>query len=369
VAVGDSDAVIAAYISGHGYGHAVRTAQVLRAIRAARPDVPLAMVTSTPEEVCRRLAGEPLLYRGVRLDVGVIQKDALTQDEHGTAEAWEALHRDYDRRVAVDARWLRESGTRMVVADVPPIAFDAAAAAGLPAIAVTNFSWDWIYRHLTRHDPRLQAAADQAARAYAHARLLLELPFAGDLSAFPRREPIPLVARAPRHSLEEARRALGLDPEATVVLVTFGGIGMPGFDLGVLASMADVTFVVTEGTGAPANVRRLDVEALAPRGLEYADAVTAADAVLTKPGYGIVSDAIACRTRMIYTERGDFPEYPILVNAMARWVPAVHVSNEDVRSGRLRTALDEVTAASFPDPPRMDGAEVAARRILQEAGV
>ena len=252
---------------------------------------------------------------------------------------------------------------------MPPIAFEAAAAAGLPAIAVTNFSWDWVYRHLARREPRLGPAADQAARAYAQARLLLELPFAGDLSAFPRREPIPLVARAPWRPRHELRRALGLGLEATIALVSFGGIGVPGLDLAALGQLPDVFFVVTEGSGSAPNVRRLDVDSLAPRGLEYADVVAAADVVVTKPGYGIVSEAIASGTRMVYTDRGDFPEYRVLVEGMARWLPAVHVSNDEMRAGRLRAALDEVMAVPFPAPPRMDGAEVAAKRILEEAGV
>ena len=29
--------------------------------------------------------------------------------------------------------------------DIPPLAFAAAAAAGVPAIALCNFTWDWIY--------------------------------------------------------------------------------------------------------------------------------------------------------------------------------------------------------------------------------
>ena len=43
--------------------------------------------------------------------------------------------------------------------------------------------------------------------------------------------------------------------------------------------------------------------------------------VLTKPGYGIVSDCIGCSTRIVYTDRGDFPEYPVMVAEMPRYVP------------------------------------------------
>jgi len=113
-----------------------------------------------------------------------------------------------------------------------------------------------------------------------------------------------------------------------------------------------------------ANATGFDVDRAAALGLGYVDIVGAADVVITKPGYGIVTDAIAARTRMVYTERGDFPEYPILVGQMARWLPSRHVSNADLRAGQLQDALDAVMADPFPPAPDTSGAERAARRLL-----
>jgi L-arabinokinase len=329
------------------------------------PDLPRAAVSMASERVVRTGAGEPLLYRKAELDVGLVQKDALAQDEAATARAWRELAATHQARVEAEARWLREQGARLVLADIPPHAFEAALRAGIPAVGLSNFSWDWIYRHLARREPALAEAADQAARAYEEATLLLELPFAGDLGAFPRRERIPLVARTARRRRPDVRRHLGLAEKERAVLLTFGGIGVPGLDPRTLARMPDVTFLNTEGTTTPGgNLRIFDAEALAQEGFHYVDVVAAADVVVTKPGYGIVTDAIANRTRMVYTDRGDFPEYPVLVEGMKRWLPAVHVSNADLRAGRIAAALEAVMALPFPDPPPLDGAAVAARRLL-----
>jgi hypothetical protein len=103
---------------------------------------------------------------------------------------------------------------------------------------------------------------------------------------------------------------------------------------------------------------------LAALGLDYPDVVGAVDVVVTKPGYGIVSDAIAAGTRMVYTERGDFPEYPILVREMVRWLPAEHVSNDDLRAGRLDGPIRRVLARPVPPPPDLGGARRAALRLL-----
>jgi L-arabinokinase len=356
---------IAAYVTSHGFGHATRTAEVLREVSVRAPQEAVFVVSTAPARLFAELGRA--VVRPVASDVGLAQQDALTIDGPATLERWRAFTARWAARVDEEARWLREIGARVVLGDVPPLAFAAAHAAGVPAVALANFSWDWIYAHLAKQWPALGEAAEHSAAAYRTAALLLELPFAGDLAAFPRRERIPLVGRKPNVARQAARAALGLG-RRPAVLVSFGGLGLPGFRGDALAGLADFDFLVSEPLrNAPAHVRALDAEALAPMGLGYRDVVGAVDVVLTKPGYGIVSDAIASGARLVYTERGDFPEYPVMVGEMGRYLPAVYVSNEDLRRGNLRAALEEVRARPYPPPPDVSGAQVAARRIVEVA--
>ena len=355
--------MLAVYVSGHGYGHATRVGEVLRETRMADPSLPIAVVTSGPEALYRRAVPGRIDFRAEACDTGLAQHDALVIDEAGTADAWRRFQAGYDARVEREARWLAETGARVVLGDIPPLAFDAAAEASVPSIALANFSWDWIYRHLAARQSVLHEAADRAAAAYARCGLLLELPFAGDLAAFPRRARIPLVARHPRVARAGARQRLGVD--GTVVLISFGGLGLPGFEAAVLARMPAFTFLVSDAAGdLPENVRRVGTAEMEAAGLEYVDLVGAADVVVTKPGYGIVTDAIAAGTRMIYTERGDFPEYPILVREMAHWLACTHVTNEALLRGAFGDAIEALAAQPMPAPPPLDGAGHAAERIL-----
>jgi L-arabinokinase len=167
----------------------------------------------------------------------------------------------------------------------------------------------------------------------------------------------------------EARRRLHLGSEP-LVLLSFGGPGLPGIDLGAYEGLTEYRFLLTGNSGdgrAPSNLRGLGGGDLEAAGLAYTDLVGAADVVVTKPGYGIVTDCIGAGTRMVYTDRGDFPEYPILSRDMKRYIPAVHATNDAVRNGRLGSALDAVLAMPLPERPRIDGADVAAERLL--AGV
>jgi L-arabinokinase len=315
-------------------------------------DLVITICTSAPSFLFEGVVGPPLAVRAVECDVGLVQKDALTIDEAGTTDAVRRFLLGWDGLVSREARWLRESGARLVLGDIPPLAFAAAADAGVLSIAFGNFSWDWIYSHLAARQPGLAEAADHAARVYARAGLLLRLPFAGDLSAFPRIEDVPLVARAPELKKAEARRRLGLDARP-VVLLSFGGVGMPGLDPAVFGRLDEYLFLLTgqAGGGEAPNVRRLQAGDLSAAGLFYPDLVAAADIVVSKPGYGIVTDCIGARTRLIYTDRGDFPEYPVLVSEMPRYLPVAFASNADIRTGRLDEALRQVMTLPLPEPP------------------
>ncbi len=361
--------MIVAYVSGHGYGHATRVGEVLRALRAQAPDARLAVVSAAPERLFRDTVAGPLVFRRRECDVGLAQKGPLLIDEEETARRWREFAAGSAARVDEEARWLRDVGAALVLADVPPLAFEAAAGAGMPAVGLTNFSWDWIYSHLAGRQPSLREAAAAAAAAYGTAALLLQLPFAGDLSAFPRREPIPMVARRPRMSRAEAQVRLSLPTGGACVLVSFGGIGMPALDLRALGALAGLRFVIDGAEGPlPSNVFVVDAARREAMGMRYQDLVRAADVVVTKPGYGIVTDAIAAGTRVVYTERGDFPEYPILVAEMPRYLPCAHLGNDDLLAGRWGAAIESVLACPAPAPPDLGGAEAAAARLLELAG-
>lgn len=357
--------MLAAYVSGHGFGHATRTAEVLRAVRGRAPGLPITVCTSAPAFLFESVVAPPLAVRSVECDVGLAQKDALTIDEAATVAAVRAFRAGWEGLVAREALWLHEAGARLVLGDIPPLAFAAAAEAGMPGVALGNFSWDWIYRHLAVRQPELAEAASHAAACYARAQRLLRLPFAGDLAVFRRIEDVPLVARKPAVAKADARQRLGLDTRPVVVL-SFGGVGLPGLAPATFARLQDYFFLLTgrAGDGEAPNLRRLAAGELAAAGLDYPDLVGASDVVVSKPGYGIVTDCIGAGTRLVYTDRGDFPEYPVLVAEMPRYLPVAFAANEDVLQARLGEALARVLAQPLPEPPPTNGASVAADRLL-----
>jgi UDP:flavonoid glycosyltransferase YjiC (YdhE family) len=355
------------YVSGHGFGHAVRCAEVLRAILAREPGARIHVRTSAPAWLFP--AADRLRVSEASLDVGVVQAHSLTLDPEATLRAMAAILDGAEALVDAEVGFLREVRARVVVGDIPPPAFEAARRAGVPGIAIANFSWDWIYRAYLPAEPRFGPLIDTMASMYAAATLLLRLPFHGDLSVFPVIRDIPLIARRSARGREGARRDLGLG-EGPVALLTFGGLGLAPLPVADIArALPAWTFLVPwapEG-GVPGNLR-----VLAGRTIRHEDLVAAADVVVTKPGYGIVAECLANDARVLYTSRGDFPEYPILEAAVRRHARARYVPPVDLLAGRIGKALDDVLAVDDPVERLADsafeGAATAAEAILGRAG-
>jgi len=111
-------------------------------------------------------------------------------------------------------------------------------------------------------------------------------------------------------------------------------------------------------------VLTIDERKLYGDGLRYEDLVAAVDIVLTKPGYGIVSECIANGTRLLYTSRGRFREYDIFIEQMPHFLPCQFLSLRDLSAGRWNAAIGNLLAKPFPDHrPDTNGAEIAAAKI------
>jgi L-arabinokinase len=346
------------YVSAHGYGHAVRSALVLAELHRRAPELVLHVRAAAP----RWLFPEPVRYAPLAADFGLVQRDSVTIDFAGTLRRAAEFQTAWPALIDAEAAYLRAVGAALVVSDIPPLAFAAARAAGVPAVGLTNFSWDWIYASYADGWPGFAALAETARAAYQSAALLLRLPFHGDLSAFPRQIDIPLVARVAPRPRASYRQRLGLPLDRRCVLLSFGGIGLDRFPYARLAAWPEYLFVSTE---APADAPPPNLRVLPARQTAYHELVRACDAVVTKPGYGIVADCLAARTPVLYADRGPFPEYPILVEALEASGPALHLPRAALLAGELGPYLDRLLALDRPwRVPRLDGAAVAAAHLL-----
>ncbi|MEN3338015.1 MAG: hypothetical protein V7647_1691 [Acidobacteriota bacterium] len=355
------------YISGHGFGHASREIEVINAVGRRLPSWQIVVRSAVPRWLFDRTARTPLTLIDEPCDTGVIQIDSVRLDEDATIRAAAAFYDRLPQLVDAELVHLRRHDARLVISDAPPLACAAAAAHGTPSVVLSNFTWDWIYEAYPASRVSAPALLPAIRSAYEHASAAWRLPLHGGFETFATIVDVPFVARRATFERERVRDRLGLPRHAQLALGSFGGYGLQGFDPARLDCTADWRIVLT-GRDAPGPlpgcVQFIDENAVYDAGMRYEDLVAAVDVVVTKPGYGIISECIANHTAMLYTSRGRFAEYDVMVEAMPRFLRCEYIDQEALLAGRWRHALDRlVQKPPPPERPDVDGARVIAGMI------
>ncbi|MGE3840256.1 MAG: hypothetical protein AB7I50_01590 [Vicinamibacterales bacterium] len=360
------------YVSGHGFGHASRTIEVINALAALRPDLALALRTGASRWLCELTLTAPVAISTVTTDIGVVQIDALRPDVEATLERARAFYAEREALVEREAQAIDAAGASLVVSDVPPVAFAAAERAGVPSIAISNFTWDWIYADYERA-LELSAEVSSLCRDWqSRADEGWRLPMHGGFEGIHSLRDLPLVARRSRHPRAAVRKRLGWPDDRPVVLTSFGGVGMKQLPLERAAADGRLLVVgcaepVSETAGAPlctiaGGVALLNERRLYTDGLRYEDVVAAVDVVVTKPGYGIIAECAANGAALLYTSRGRFAEYDVLVSQMPRWLRTRFIEQDALFAGDWSAEVEALlTQPPAPEQPRVDGADTAAR--------
>ncbi|KAF9909424.1 hypothetical protein EC991_008563 [Linnemannia zychae] len=197
------------YVSGHGFGHATRVNQIItELLKSAKSSSntstsapveestnsattksrhTIYIVSDAPEFIFKDVTVLGAKYRNAKVDAGVVQPLAYSVDRQKTIEGVKSFLSRREELLQTEVSWLAQVGADCVLADAPFLPCAAASAYGIPAILITNFTFDEVYRFLREGDTLdkdVMAVADAALEDYRKASLLLRLPGSIDIPSF-----------------------------------------------------------------------------------------------------------------------------------------------------------------------------------------
>jgi L-arabinokinase len=325
--------------------------------------------TQAPEWVFRTTLTGNFQYEEVALDAGMVERDLLAQDAPATLRRCREVSRHAPALMEREAAFIRDQRIDCIVSDIPPLASAIGGEAGTPVVAIGNFSWDFIYQEFLRDHPGFAPVIEEIRGWYASTDLLLRLPWNHELDAFPVQEPIPLVTRTPSAPRAETRRRLadeGVDLDRPLILL---GGRFPDLSPTVLNNVLTsekftVLAYADPGVDPSPQFHVLSSE-WQPR---FVDVLHASDAVISKLGYGIAAECVACRTPILYPPREQFAEHPFIEADLPRHIPTQRIERREFEAGAWVEPLEALLAKhAVPHATPVNGAEVAAERILRVA--
>lgn len=273
----------------------------------------------------------------LQTDVGVRQLDAIRIDALATSRALREFFDAFNRSVSTIETAVRDFGARAIVFDISSLAPAVAKRLALPAIGVSNFEWAFIYESMTRDYPEFESYAQKHRDLYRDATHLVVLPAATPMVAFQhaRQHRLPgWTGRRSTMARGDARRLLGMLDERRYVVLTFGGHNQLSV-AGAGAGAAEAAWCIVKIDASPlgADERANETTAIVRNGdsmmtlrlaalralhfVRFVDVIAAADVVVTKPGYGTVSELILNQVPSLWVSRPGFAEEPFLADALA----------------------------------------------------
>lgn len=334
------------YISGHGYGHAQRSAHVAREFARRWPDVEVDIRTTAAPFIFEGL-GKRVSYQHVEIDRGVIEDSSIQLNWPKTFENLRGLIQDKEQIVRSEAAILRDTSAQLILADIPWLAGYVAESAGIPCYAQGNFTWDWIYEPYLSKSRDGRAMLDVITGGYQRMSGWLRLPFPHEHRHLKVLTELPLVdtpAALPRPAILDR---LGIDPDDTrprICLAMRGGISEGALAHAVAEDPGLVYLCNPPATGS------LPPGAIAvPADLRFWDVLSVCDLAISKLGHGIVTDTIAHRVRLLWPPRNGFREDLMLAAGAKRYCPNAELPLDDFVAGRWARHVRSLLQTPLPE--------------------
>ncbi|MBK8959373.1 MAG: hypothetical protein IPM80_13290 [Proteobacteria bacterium] len=325
---------IAYFITGHGHGHAARSARLINQFPAGTT---VTLFTTIEPAFFARTLTAPFGIERCEIDCGCVQRDAADIDVAATLARYSEINEQRAALLEHYAARLRALAIDVVIADIPPLAFAIARAAGVPAVGISNFTWAEIYADYLDQAPWFAAHLDSIRADYARADVYLRLyPHIDEQPCARVRDVGLLLGTDPVRARHEVAQVLNLDASRPWCLVYFGASGLRACQWSALDTYPQWSFIGLYALpGAGSNYRQIS---LSPQ-ISHGDVVAGASAVLGKLGYGLVSECLALGKPVVFPHRHQFREFPALRDSLLARDLGFEITSADLGAGRLDAAL------------------------------
>lgn len=316
------------YISDYGYGHASRDIAIIRRILSEYNGVKIYIKTEGSFHFVRHsLPQKNVEVIQTKNDIGVVFKEnSVTVDREKTEGMLKEWTNSWDGYIQNEREFCETHEVDLILSDIVPQPFIVADELNIPSIAISNFTWHYIFYSLFGDIP----ATERIKEAYQCADIALVLPFNEDMNLFRRKKGISLVSREITVDRHDMRRECGISNDELLVYV---GVGI-SFDSSYMHGMKkidvpDVKFLVSSNAELPfENVIRIPNNET-----ETQNYIAMCDLVVSKTGYGTVSEAVRAKIPVLLLERDGFKEDELIGNKVGEMGIGRFISEESFLDG------------------------------------
>lgn len=312
------------YISDYGFGHASRQIALMRAL-SAKSNITISVRCKTAAGFIRDSCTFVQITEKQN-DVGtVMYANTAEVDKEKTRKQFDSWINAWDEWIADETAFCRENKVDLIISDITPQAFLVSHALHIPSVAISNFTWELIFKNLFPESPHI----DKLHEAYNSADLCCLLPLCE--TDVPFREVIetPLLSREITVDKDSLRKRMGISD--TDVLVYVGsGLSFNAVPECIPKLLENGFSVLISGSSKLCHPHLYQIP---PEDTETQNYMAMCDLIITKPGYSTVAEALSAQVPMIIFRRGGFAEDEFIINPLLENRVAVCLTWDEIANG------------------------------------
>ncbi|MCK6259015.1 hypothetical protein LCY76_20805 [Fictibacillus sp. KIGAM418] len=294
------------YISEYGYGHASRCIALIGRLLSSEKGVRVIVCNHFSLGFLKRSLvsfKERVVFHDVATDVGYVLKPGSLQQDNDALQQNVKCYLDLiPGLVSDECRFLRAFNIDCIVSDISPIAFEIGEALSVPTVGISNFTWWSAYEGVLE-----QALLDEMESMYSKMDYFFSLAAENEPDWGRRGKHTYQFFCRPSDQREAKRIRRSLDPTWKNKVI-FMPVGMK-IQLGDMSdwplwNQPDCVFVVSNNMA----IHHPNVFHIPSDYTESQNVVAASDMVITKAGWGTVSEAILHQRPLIVINRPEMNE-------------------------------------------------------------
>ena len=289
-------------ISSHGWGHAARQRELIRVFKLKYPNTFVMVASDVPEWFWKRSDVDSVL-KGSPSPIVVEKRGDIDLKATRAHLLNFILNSDRFLKAEVERQQLLKAD--LVISDIDPLPVLAAEVNDIPALGISNFTWDWIMSELL---PDLKNEIKLITKMYKHGTYL-KLPMGPDHTPFNKTIDVPILRGGPPGKAERVRNLL---PGGKVCLIALREIP-PAITLSVPENFTALSSLPSKIHPVCHNITPKELTAA---GATFADLIAASDVIVSKPGYGIISQIITMGKKAVLFTGRKFPEEKYLLTSL-----------------------------------------------------
>ncbi len=339
---------LAYYISGHGYGHAVRSAAVLKKLSQ---EFSVHIRTEIPESVFT-LQNINHNYFSLTVDAGCAQHNFIQVDDQTTLKNYSDFNKRSEILYKNERNWLEKNNIRLIICDAPSFPLKLGKELGIPALLLSNFTWYDIYSKFP-YAKNFPSLLQDLKNEYSTATVQILPQCHIENDYIETKQEIGFISLEGRNIRSQLETHFSRDfKDKILVFIYLGLLDSTLVDWSQLEKIGNVIFISRDPIQEADQINNL---LIAKDNFPFPDLIASSDIVLTKAGYSTFATAFTHGKPVLSCSRENFAEYQAMEKFLLEKEVGLIIPPEKFFPGHWEEFIKKVLQITVKDKVRLNG--------------